>query len=767
MMIARAFALAACALGLWAADPAQAAPPAAAVRSIGSSAEIPVPAGVLRLEAWSDNIIHVRLMRRPDEPAAYNPAVISRPGDVTWRVQDEGNVVTLSTATLRARVEKTSGRIEFQDAHGKRILGSAAPLASPDPKAAGGAGQSFEIDGTEAIYGLGQHQAGQFDYRGASVLLQQANSDVAIPMLVSSAGYGVLWNNPAVTRIEVATPQHPNEVRIRSDAGGVDYHVIYGPDLDAVVAGYRSLTGQAPMMARWTWGLWQSKERYQTQSETLSIVDRYRAAGIPLDTIVQDWQYWPPGAWGSHQFDPARFPDPAGLVESVHDRHAHIVISVWPRFDLTTANHDELKGAGALFEPVFSNVYPAGQGRWYDAWSAKGRAIYWDQIMRHLGRLGFDGWWLDGSEAELGGQPGQMAVLDTAAGPGAEVYNSYPLLHTTAVHDGMRRSIPGKRVVILTRSAYAGQQRNAAITWSGDIAGTWDSLARQIPAALNFSLSGVPYWSADVGGFFGGDPSDKAYAELFTRWYQFAVFNPMFRVHGTGAGKEPWAFDPATEQRLIAYAKLRYRLLPYIYATSWRVTSRADTMMRPLVMDFQDDVAARRIRDQYMFGRSLMVSPVVQPSTQARTVYLPKGVWYDFWTGERLEGARVVVAKADLDTIPVHVPAGTVLPLGPVLQYADEPSVQPLELRVFPGKDGAFELYDDAGDGYGYRDGRYATVALAWDDARRELQVGARRGDFPGMRKTVSLRITCAVTAEAASVTYDGRSVVVPMPACR
>ncbi|UAL11516.1 glycoside hydrolase family 31 protein [Caulobacter segnis] len=758
--------MAAAALILGTAGYAKAQSPAAVVtQKTSSGVEFRLPQGVLRLDLWSDNIVRVRFSADGAWTGTYNPAVIAQPRPGRWTIEEQGDRTILKTAALRVSVDRASGEILFLTADGQRILRAAA--AGQD-STAGAPGQRFDLGAREAVYGLGQHQGGQLDYRGASVLLQQINTDVGVPMAVSSNGYGVLWNNPASTRVDVATPQYAHSLRFKSEAGGgVDYHFIYGPDIDQVVGGYRGLTGQAPLMARWTWGLWQSKERYQTQDETLSIVRRYRALGVPFDAVVQDWQYWSPGGWGSHQFDPARFPDPAGLVKAVHDLNARIIISVWPRFDLTTANHDELRKAGALFEPIYPNVYPEGLGRWYDAWSATGRAIYWKQIMRNLGRYGFDGWWLDGAEAELGGKPGQMAGLSTAAGPGAETFNSYPLLHTTAVHDGMRRDMPEKRAFILTRSAYAGQQRNAAITWSGDVEGNWDTLAKQVPAALNFSISGIPYWSADIGGFFGGDPQDPAYAELFTRWYQFGVFNPMFRVHGTGKGKELWAFAPEVQQRLIAYDKLRYRLLPYIYSTAWEVTQRAGTMMRPLVMDFRTDPNVLTLRDQYMFGRGLMVSPVIQKDADIRAVYLPKGDWYDFWTGTKMAGGKVVAVKADIDTIPVHVPAGTILPLGPVLSYADQPSQEPLEIRVYPGRDGQFELYDDAGDGYGYEKGERATTPLTWTDARHVLRVGARDGRFPGMKVTMALRVVCAPTGAASSVRYAGAALEVPLPDCR
>ncbi|MGZ3306783.1 MAG: glycoside hydrolase family 31 protein, partial [Asticcacaulis sp.] len=433
------------------------------------------------------------------------------------------------------------------------------------------------------------------------------------------------------------------------------------------------------------------------------------------------------------------------------------------------ANAAELDAAGVLFPKTYPNVYPAGQGRWYDAWNPKGRDLYWRQVMQNLGTLGFDGWWLDASEAELGGNWGEMRDVTTAAGPGAEVFNAYPLMHTMAVHDGMVRDQPDKRAFVLTRSAFAGQQRNAAITWSGDTFGTWDVLRRQIPAALNFSLSGIPYWSADIGGFFGGNPKDPAYAELFTRWYQFGVFNPMFRVHGTSAGKELWAFDDATQKTLIDYDRLRYRLLPYIYSTSWDVTSHHGTMMRALAFDFRTDANVLQIADEYMFGPALLVAPVVQPNTNVRTVYLPaKETWYDFWTGARTDGGKVVVAKADIATIPVFVRSGSILPLGPVKAYADAPSTEPVELRVYPGRDGQYTLYDDSGDGYDYTHGQYATIALNWHDGGKTLDFGPRTGTYAGMPSQIRFTVRCAAgTGAGQTVVYSGKAQSVSLPGCK
>ncbi len=717
--------------------------------------------GVVSVEPYSERVIHVRFGAE-GFTGNYNPAVIAKPGSVDFKVSETADSVILATPALQVKVARSSGQVAFLTPDGKTLVEEAGRDLSH------GVTQSFSQPwGTPSvIYGLGQHQNGLLDYSGSSVHLQQANRDVAVPMLVSPGGFGLLWNNAAVTDVDAGLASKPTLV-IRSEAGkGVDYDFIYGPELDDVVGGYRWLTGDAPMMARWTWGLWQSKERYATQDELLSVAAKYRAMKVPFDAVVQDWQYWQPGQWGSHRFDPARYPDPAAMVKSLHDQHVHTVISVWARLDPGTANAAELDAAGGLYPKTYPNVYPAGQGRWYDAFNPKARDLYWRQVMKNLGTLGFDGWWLDASEAELGGNWGEMRDVATAAAPGAEAFNADPLMHTTAVHDGMVRDQPDKRAFILTRSAYAGQQRNAAITWSGDTTGNWETLKRQVPAALNFSLSGIPYWSADIGGFFGGDPKDPAYAELFTRWYQFGVFNPMFRVHGTGKGKEMWAFDAPTQTILADYDRLRYRLLPYIYSASWDVTSRRGTMMRALAFDFRDDPQALNIPDEYMFGPALLVAPVVQAKATARTVYLPgKDTWYDFRTGARTPGGQVVVAKADIATIPLYVRAGSILPLGPVRQYADQPSDAPLEIRVYPGRDGNYELYDDAGDGYGYTQGQYATVRMTWSDAGHRFAIADRKGGFPGMAARQRFSVRCG-QGPAREVIYDGRAVSMTLNRC-
>jgi alpha-D-xyloside xylohydrolase len=460
------------------------------------------------------------------------------------------------------------------------------------------------------------------------------------------------------------------------------------------------------------------------------------------------------------------------MVNDLHAMNAHVLISIWPKFDLGLNNFNELDWAGALYLPVVPSVYPKGQQKWYDPFSGAGRKIYWAQVSKNLFSLGFDGWWLDASEAEFSGKWGEFRAYQTADGPGAEVYNAYPLMHTTGIYQGQRAKTDKKRVVILTRSAYAGQQRNSAITWSGDIRGNWSVFTKQIPAGLNFSVSGIPYWNTDIGGFFGGNPTNKNYQELFTRWFQFGAFNPMFRVHGTGGGKELWRWDAPTQKILTDYIKLRYRLLPYIYSASWQVTSDGGTMLRPLMMDFGGDTNALDVGDQFLFGPEIMVSPVTQAHAATRSVYLPgRGDWYDFWTGKRVAGGQRMDTAAPVETLPLFVRAGTILPLGPVMQYGSEKPDDPIELRIYRGADGMFTLYEDQGDNYNYEKGAFATIPLTWNESSGTLTIGARNGQFPGMLKERTFRVVFVDESHGvgggetesadAVVKYSGKMVVV------
>lgn len=534
---------------------------------------------------------------------------------------------------------------------------------------------------------------------------------------------------------------------------GVDYYFLGGPRIDDVIAGYRKLTGRAPMMPVWAFGLWQSRQRYEDAQQSLDVVAGYRSRGIPLDNIVQDWRYWPEGKWGSHEFDPERYPDPAGWIEQIHRDHAHLMISVWGKFYPGTENFEQMKKGGFLYPDTLSEGTKDWLGfnyAFFDAFNAGARKLFWQQIQPALFAKGVDAWWLDATEPDVLPRPaldGQRSHMNpTALGPGSRVLNAYPLMECRAIYEGQRAAAPDKRVFILTRSGYAGQQRYAAASWSGDTSSTWTAMRKQIAAGIGFCISGVPYWTMDVGGFSvphifnqaDADPADvDEWRELNTRWFEFCAFCPMLRVHGEFPNREMWEFggesSPAYKAQL-KFDRLRYRLLPYVYSLAGWVTQRNYTMMRGLVMDFPADAAARESTDEFMLGPAFLVNPVTVYRARSREVYLPGGArWFDFWTGKQFEGGQEITAAAPYDAIPIFVRAGAIVPIGPELQYTTEKKADPIELRVYTGADGEFDLYEDDGVTNGYERGEYSIIPIRWDEKSRTLTIGKREGAFVGM----------------------------------
>jgi alpha-D-xyloside xylohydrolase len=730
--------------------------------------------GTLRLQVFSPRVVRVAYSQTNLIPT-NSFAVVAAPADSGWSAAQDANGIGLNTPQLQVRVNPATGAVAFYDTHGAVILSeSPAGGKSLTPTTDGGfstlqSRQQFLISPTEAIYGLGEHAAGLMNYRGSSVHLQNQNpSQGSVPVLVSSRGYGIFWDNPAISDVSVAQSNPTNLTWTSEAAGAVDYYFMYGPALDDVIAGYRNLTGNPPLFGRWAWGLWQCRNHYTNQTEVLNVAATYRSLGFPLDGVIQDWQYWTPNPWGSHLFDTNRYPNVAQMMQTLHAENVHLIISVWARFDTNIYNANALSAVNGLYTNVLANVYPAGYGQWYDPFNAAARQVYWNEIATNLFNLGIDGWWFDASEPELSGNWGEFRSYHTAAGPGARVFNAYPLMHTTSAYVGQRATSSTNRVFILTRSAWAGQQRNAAVTWSGDINGTFAVLAQQIPAGLNFSISGIPYWNTDTGGFNDNSPGNAAYDELFTRWFQFSTFCPMLRIHGNN-DKAIYNFPTATQTILTNFDELRYHLLPYIYSVSWMVSSAGYTMMRPLVMDFQTDTNVFNIPDQYLFGPALMPCPVTVAGATSRNVYLPSGTtWYDFWTGATNAGGQTVSAAATIDKLPLFVRAGSIIPYGPAIQYAMQTN-DPVELRVYRGASGSFTLYEDEGDNYDYESGSYATIPFTWDESAQTLTIGQRQGTFPGMLINRTFRVVwvsaghgngVALTPAAdAVVNYNGNSV--------
>jgi alpha-D-xyloside xylohydrolase len=587
---------------------------------------------------------------------------------------------------------------------------------------------------------------------------------VAVPLLISSNGYGLFWNNTSRSRFN---NRFVHALYMSSEVADViDYYFLYGPEPDTIVAAYRDLTGPAPLFGKWAYGYWQCKNRYRSQDEILSVARKYRDLHIPIDNIVQDWFWWT--VKGSFLFN-KNYPDPKAMMDDLHQNHFHLMISVWPFFDPGSAVYDEMDKRGYFIDRTkVEGTHPAGMAL-YDASSPQARAYYWEQMNKALFRIGADAWWLDTTEPSTSGQEANILLRNQIAiGSGARYANIYSLLTTAGVYQGQLSETDSKRVFILTRSGFAGLQRNAAAVWSGDIASDFETYKRQIPAGLNFSLSGIPYWTTDIGGFFIGNPDDPAYRELFVRWFQYGTFCPIFRVHGTRTNdpkelalegpdaakmmtdlngvrrndqNELWSYGPEAQRILVDFDRLRYRLMPYIYSMAWKTTSEGYTPMRALAMDFRTDGRALNIGDQFMFGPALLVNPVTEPGATSRNLYLPKTVWYDFWTGVSMPGGKAIDAAAPLDRIPLYVRAGSIVPVGPDVEYAAAKPADPIELRVYQGADGDFTLYEDENDTYNYQKGVYATIPIHWDAAGKTLTIGERKGSFPGMLGNRTFRI--------------------------
>jgi len=694
--------------------------------------------GTLRVQVCSESIIRVRYSTTTTFPKRTDFVVIKDSWPAAkFSVQPSDDTITLSTSLLKITVTKKDGSITYAEANGGPLVQEAnrsmraERVNGEDTYRA----ESFiNIYGShEGLYGLGQHQAGVWNYRGESVEISQDNSNISVPLMVSSKGYGIFWNNMSRSRFN---NRFANYLYLTSEVADViDYYFLYGPELDKVVAGYRELTGQAPMFGKWAYGFWQCKNRYKSQDEILGVAKKYRDLHIPVDNIVQDWFWW--NRKGEFVFN-KNYPDPKGMIDQLHDEHFHLMISIWPFFEPGSSNYDYMNSKG-WFVDKFKYAKPpfhTDAMAVYDATSPEARKYYWDLVNKGLFSIGADAWWMDTTEPETEGQDENILVNHKlAAGSGNRYVNAYPLLDTGAVYQGQRSASDQKRVYILSRSAFAGAQRNAVTAWSGDINSDWFSYRRQIPAGLNFAVSGIPYWTTDIGGFVFGSPADPAFRELFIRWFQYATFNPILRVHGTRNPDENelWSYGPDAQNILVNFDRLRYRMLPYIYSLAWKTTSESYTPMRPLVMDFRTDARAANIGDQFMYGPAFLVNPVTEPASMTRPVYLPQAKWYDFWTGASVDGGRMINAITPLDRLPLYLRAGSILPLGPDEEWSTQKPEDPIELRIYPGADGDFVIYEDENESYNYEKGVYATIPLHWDDAAHTLTIGDRKGQFPGM----------------------------------
>lgn len=651
----------------------------------------------------------------------------------------------------------------------------------------------------EGIYGLGQAEEGIYNYRHHSQYLYQHNMRIPMPVLYSDRGYGLLFDCCSLMTFE----DGQNGSYLFMDAvPQMEYYLIAGQTPDQVIDGLRFLTGKAAMLPKWAYGYVQSKEQYYTATELRDVVKKYRELQVPLDCVVQDWNTWKPGQWGEKQVDPDRYGDLKERMQEINDMHAHAMVSVWPNMNTGGANHTELFEAGYML-----NDYST-----YNAFDERARAMYWKQAKEELFDGGFESWWCDSTEPFSGPDWGGEAKREpwerfTMVGNEHKKYlpqeqaNAYALQHAKGIYENQRQTTEQIRVLNLTRSGYASGQRYGAMLWSGDTTASWETLQTQITEGLNMGLSGYPYWTLDIGGFFtvgkkwenrgcscNQDSSpkwfwqgrydegikDRGYCELYVRWLQMGTFLPMFRSHGTDTPREIWNFGKSGEpfyDAIEKFIKLRYQLMPYIYSMAGEVVFHNETMMRSLLFDFGSDHRAKNISDEFMFGRSLLICPVTKPmyyeaedtvlkqTDKTRQCYLPEGtVWYDFWTGQSYHGGQTVSADAPLDRIPVYVRSGSIIPMKQGMQYTDDSADGWLELHIYPGEDGAFTLYEDTGNDYSYEKGAFALTSFQWDNLNKKLQISKREGAYEGMSATVPMRVILKGT-DTKEIVYTGETI--------
>jgi alpha-D-xyloside xylohydrolase len=920
------------------------------------------PEKTVRLQVYGDELIRVTSTPTGDLNLPSSLMVIAKPVRGGFSVNEGPGHVTLKTSKVSADVDLTTGNVSFRDAAGRTVLAETAPPTFATAMAEGkpflSVTQQFNRNTDEGFYGLGQHQFGQMNYNGEDVDLAQHNMDVAIPFVVSSRNYGLLWDNNSITRFgnpkpyppaggpgdglqvtgangasgwtatytangkviaarqepvidlqylenrkdwpagtrtadggdnvpglkvtwagkvtpttaglhrfrlyssgyakvfvdgrevldrwrqnwnpfyhnfDVQLDARPHDIRIEwepqggyigllhsdpipeadrhsltlsSEFGhGLDYYFVGGRNLDEVIAGYRHLTGKAPIMPKWAYGFWQSRQRYETQDQLLGVLREYRKRGLPLDNIVQDWNYWPQDQWGCQCFDTTRFPDAKAMVDEVHKSGAHVMISVWAKLYPNTANYKELDSVGGILrnmvtpradEPMNDPNYVHAMYRdwiaagypnaFYDPYNQRAKDIYARQVIQGIGTKGFDAWWLDSDEPDfhsnLSIPERTRRMSPTAAGPAAAFFNSYPLEHVEGVYDHLVAFKPDVRPFILTRSGFGGIQRAGAAIWSGDVASRWDNFREQIAAGINFSLSGLPNWSHDIGGytmeprFLKPTAADlDEWRELNTRWLQFGAFSPIFRSHGENIHREIFEMSPEgspTYKSMVWYDQLRYRLMPYIYSNGADTYFEDGTVMRGLVMDFESDRKVWDVGDEYMFGPAILVAPVTEYKARSRKVYLPAGRrWYDFYSGHSFAGGQTINADAPYERMPLFVRAGSIIPTGPAIQFTGNNSHAPLTLNVYTGANGSFSVYEDDGVSRQYLHGKYARIPVTWNEASKTLTIGAREGSYAGMAGSREIRIRWmrpssphALAFDAkpdATITYDGRQQTVRM----
>ena len=808
---------------------AQAKKDATAKKQSTPAAEVQVGQTMIRADYYGNGIVRVRKYPASQTlPEKKSYSVIMAPENAT-------------KPSVKVSIDKTTGCVSFTTADNKLLLketGMPQMTLRTDDANRGKlrVAQSWQLDNDEQIFGLGQLRKPNMSQRGQKVEIWNNNTYISIPYITSEKGYGLYWDNAGKSYFEDSNKgmNFTSEV-----ATCIDYYFMYKDgSQDGVVACIRQLTGQATMFPRWAMGHWQCRERYKTSDELATVLDRYRELNIPLDAIVQDWQYWGCDSnWNAMRFEnpyyinkvgdeawakylpddlkklaaeykakglQPRLKSPQEMVDYVHKNNAHLMISIWASFGPWTQPYRELKEIGALMP---FDTWPRQRGVMpYDAFNPKARDIYW-KYLSHLYQMGFDAWWTDSTEPDHFEKPGDENY-QTYDGSWLSVKNAFPLMTNKGIYEHQRqaeakkmkkqKNYIGKRSLQMTRSGSFGLQHYGAFSWSGDIQSSWEEMKNQVPSGLNYALCGIPFWNTDLGGFFywdyNNDPKSPAMQELHTRWMQWGAFMPLMRNHCSSPmvselyefGSEgDWAYDS-----MLRFIRLRYRMLPYIYSMAGDAVQHSGTLMRPLVMDFAKDRKAIVLNDEYMFGKALLVKPVTDPlytwkdaskrghaiypdvrkAAAPVSIYLPEGTtWYDFWSGRQIKGGQTIQRPCPIDEMPVYVRAGSILPFGKFVQHSAEETGADLEIRVYPGADGTFVLYEDEGDGYNYERGMFTEIPFTWDNATSTLTIGDRRGSFKGMLQHRTFRIVVAPKGDAvpssfnAVVDYSGKAVSVKL----
>ena len=732
--------------------------------------------------------------------------------DFETKVKEGGTAVTMTSPELTVTIDKRSGLVQFSS-KGKCLLKEKGTdfeeRKEGTDKGRYIVSQTYLLDKDEAIYGLGTVQDGKLNRRGLSKLVEQNNLEDFQNVIQSIKGWGIYWDNYSRAHFE----DNANGMSFKAEVGDcADYYFMYGKSADGVNACMRELSGAVPMFPLWTFGYWQCRERYKSSKELLEVVNNYRKLQVPLDGIIQDWQYWGSNyTWNAMDFIGETFTDGKEMIDRVHKQNAHIMISIWASFGPQTIQFRKLKEKGLLFDfetwpqSGLSHIwpprmdYPSGV-KVYDAFSPVARQIYWDHL-KTLFDYGMDAWWMDSTDPDFFNPRECDYNQKGSMGSWRSVRNLFPLASVKGIYGNQRKASEEKRVFIMTRSAFAGQQHYGAGLWSGDVASTWDMLRKQVPAGLNYTMTGCPNFNTDIGGFFcssyntagpGSAPKNSQYQELYVRWMQYGLFCPVFRSHGADAPREIYQFGKKGEPVYDAIEKtihLRYRLLPYLYSTAWQVTSNNESYLRALHYDFPSDKKTWNCNDEFMFGRSILATPVLHPQyteekilkedamsgwdkkevkeagkaavdftvEKSVTKYLPKGAdWYDFHSEKRYSGGKEVTVPTALDRPVMFIKAGTILPLAPVMQYAQEKPWDNLDIIVYPGKNASFTLYEDEGDNYNYEKGIYSTITMSWNDRSRTLTIGNVKGQFPGMLSSRTFNIRIAGSEEVKTVLYTG-----------